>query len=265
MVIAVAAAMATLKATEREPSVRTNGESDVGQYAVSPSLVAEVTRVPVSVMVAAATSKGEAALAPRAALPVRNKALSLAGKPQVIYIGAEYCPFCAAERWALVMALSKFGTFRDLSGTTSSDTDVNPSTPTFSFYGSSYDSPYVSFVPVEMKINTFDRSSGTYPPLQALSRSQLALMTRWDAPPYTEANAGTIPFLYIAGRYLKIGAQYVPNAISGENFSKAAVYLTSGKNAGSKGIEASAGLLLGDICSVSHDQPTLVCSQVPRR
>ena len=65
MVIAVAAAMATLKATEREPSVRTNGESDVGQYAVSPSLVAEVTRVPVSVMVAAATSKGEAALAPR--------------------------------------------------------------------------------------------------------------------------------------------------------------------------------------------------------
>lgn len=187
----------------------------------------------------------------------------MAGKPQVIYIGAEYCPFCAAERWALVMALSKFGTFRDLSGTTSSDTDVNPSTPTFSFYGSSFDSPYVSFVPVEMKINTFDRSSGTYPPLQALSRSQLALMTRWDAPPYAEANAGTIPFLYIAGRYLKIGAQYVPNAISGENFSKAAVYLTSGKNAGSKGIEASAGLLLGDICSVSHDQPTLVCSQVP--
>ena len=60
-------------------------------------------------------------------------------------MGAEYCPYCAAERWALVMALSKFGTFTDLQGTTSSATDTNPSTPTFSFYGSTYTSKYLSF------------------------------------------------------------------------------------------------------------------------
>src|SRR5438876_6623085 len=31
------------------------------------------------------------------------------GKPVVLYVGAQYCPFCAAERWALVLALSRFG------------------------------------------------------------------------------------------------------------------------------------------------------------
>ena len=40
-------------------------------------------------------------------------ALTEAGLPEMLYMGAEYCPFCAAERWAMVMALSKFGTSRD--------------------------------------------------------------------------------------------------------------------------------------------------------
>src|SRR5258706_2836824 len=28
------------------------------------------------------------------------------GKPEFLYMGAEYCPYCAAERWAMVVALS---------------------------------------------------------------------------------------------------------------------------------------------------------------
>ena len=36
------------------------------------------------------------------------------GLPEVLYVGAEYCPFCAAERWALIVALSKFGSFSKL-------------------------------------------------------------------------------------------------------------------------------------------------------
>src|SRR5205823_15010475 len=42
------------------------------------------------------------------------------GKPEVLYIGAEYCPFCAAERWSLVYALARFGTFKGLLLSTSS-------------------------------------------------------------------------------------------------------------------------------------------------
>ena len=37
-------------------------------------------------------------------------ALTSGGKPEILYVGAEYCPYCAAERWAMVVALSRFGT-----------------------------------------------------------------------------------------------------------------------------------------------------------
>ena len=76
------------------------------------------------------------------------------GKPEFLYIGAEYCPFCAAQRWAVVVALSRFGTFSQLYQTTSSSTDSYPSTPTFTFDPKLYKAPlytsqYVDFVPVE--------------------------------------------------------------------------------------------------------------------
>ena len=71
----------------------------------------------------------------------------------MLYEGAEYCPFCAAERWAMVMALSKFGTFWGLKLTNSSVSDFAPDTATFSFYGSTYTSKYLAFKPVELATN----------------------------------------------------------------------------------------------------------------
>ncbi len=38
----------------------------------------------------------------------------LDGKPEVLFVGAEFCPFCAAERWPLIVALSRFGRFTAL-------------------------------------------------------------------------------------------------------------------------------------------------------
>ena len=56
------------------------------------------------------------------ALPtaVNGKVISVDGKPEVLYVGAEYCPFCAAERWPLMIALSRFGTFSGVGLTHSS-------------------------------------------------------------------------------------------------------------------------------------------------
>ena len=42
---------------------------------------------------------------------ISGAALTSGGKPEMLYIGAEYCPYCAAERWAMIVALSRFGTF----------------------------------------------------------------------------------------------------------------------------------------------------------
>src|ERR1700722_14197678 len=83
-----------------------------------------------------------------------NAILTSGGKPEIVYVGAEYCPYCAAERWALTAALSRFGTFSNLHYIHSSSTDVYPSTPTLTFYKSTYTSKYVDFQPVEIQGTT---------------------------------------------------------------------------------------------------------------
>src|SRR6266516_4182442 len=100
------------------------------------------------------------------------------GKPEVLYIGAEYCPYCAAERWAMAVALSKFGTFTGLRGIHSSSSDAFPSTPTLTFYKTGYTSRYLVFTPVET--TTEDRNT----PLQKTTAAQQALLSKYDAPPY---------------------------------------------------------------------------------
>ena len=76
--------------------------------------------------------------------------LTEGGKPEVLFVGAEYCPFCAAERWPLVVALARFGRFTALHDATSSSQAVFPSTATFSFTGVAYTSPWVALVGVEL-------------------------------------------------------------------------------------------------------------------
>jgi hypothetical protein len=231
-----------------------------GEYDIPANLVAKVEGVPVKTLVSAAL-KGKSYALPPQALPANNKVLTLGGKPEVLYIGAEYCPFCAAERWAMVMALSKFGTFSGLHGTSSSSTDTNPSTPTFAFYRSTFTSKYLSFVPVETMTNVYGTT------LQNPTSEQNALLAKWDVAPYT-TQSGSIPFVYLGGKYILVGAQYGPSSgspLSGMQFTNAVNYLTSGKNAMSKGAEAAAGYLVGDICALTHGQPAAVCSQVPKK
>ena len=71
-----------------------------------------------------------------------SRPLTLNGKtPAMLYYGAEYCPFCAAERWAMTAALSRFGTWSGLKITASSHTDSTPATNTFSYHGASLSQP----------------------------------------------------------------------------------------------------------------------------
>ena len=73
----------------------------------------QITSVPATVLdKVGAGPTGSTAVAPLK--PISSPSLSLEGKPEVLYIGAEYCPYCAAERWAMVQALSRFGTFSNL-------------------------------------------------------------------------------------------------------------------------------------------------------
>src|SRR5690348_6295372 len=83
--------------------------------------------------------------------PASGAALTSGGKPEMLYIGAEFCPYCAAMRWSMAVALSRFGTLSPLHGIHSSATDADPNTPTLTFYKTNYNSNYLTFTPVEVQ------------------------------------------------------------------------------------------------------------------
>ena len=109
--------------------------------------LAKLQSVPISTLAAAPT--GGIVRTPQ---PVNTPALKADGKPELLYIGAEYCPHCAAERWPLFVALSKFGTFSPQPGRIHS-ANLDGDVPTLTFYGTTYSSPYFTFVPVEVYTN----------------------------------------------------------------------------------------------------------------
>ena len=138
-------------------------------------------------------------------------------------MGAEYCPYCAAERWAMIVALSRFGTFSGLttihsaSSTAPAHAEPYPNTPTWTFHGSTYTSKYLTFTPVEMQTNIPDKSTGNYTILETPTAAQQALLTKYDAPPYvSSADAGAIPFIYFGSKYMIAGASYNPTVLAGK-------------------------------------------------
>lgn len=177
-------------------------------------------------------------------------------KPTVLYVGGDYCPFCAAERWPVIVALSRFGHFSGLTLIRSSATDYAPSTPTFSFYGAEYQSPYLSLQAVE----AMGDSPST--PLQKLTAQQQSLLSKYDSPPYVAAqDAGSIPFLLIGQGFLFSGAAYPPTLLGGKgkNWSEIASALPTGKGDATKAIIANANEITAAVCALDGGQPASVC------
>jgi hypothetical protein len=192
--------------------------------------------------------------------PITGPKLTQNGKPLVTYIGAEYCPFCAAERWAIVAALARFGTWHNLGATHSSTSDVYPDTATFSFHGAGYSSPYVAFQGKETQSNV--PQNGGYAPLDTLTPEQESLIRRYDAPPYVSAaNAGSIPFIDFASTYLVAGASYDPQVLQGKSMSEIAAELENPKSDVTHAIGGTTNALTAAICGTTNQQPSSVCSQ----
>ncbi len=183
------------------------------------------------------------------------------GKPEFFYAGAEYCPFCAAERWSVVVALSRFGTFSKLNQTTSSSTDVYPSTPTFTFYQSAYTSQYIDFVSIESTTNQSDGNGG-YTPLQSPTADQQQLITKYDGPPYL-SSANSIPFIDIGNQMVMQGANYSPQVLSGLSWNDIANDLSNETSGVTQGIVGSANYLTAAICQTTNQQPASVCTADP--
>jgi thiol-disulfide isomerase/thioredoxin len=252
-VIAVVVAFIVIKANNKPATNSSNGPTG----SALASVVSKVTNVPAGTL--DTIGDGGGSFTGKIAPVNGGTPLTSGGKPEMLYMGAEYCPYCAAERWSMIVALSRFGTFSGLSTVHSSTTDTPSNLPTFTFHGSSYTSKYLTFTPVEMQTNVVDPSTGNYPVLEKPTAAQQALLTKYDAAPYT-TSAGAIPFIYFGGKYLSVGATYDPTVLNGKSWDQIASALSDPNSAIAKAIGGSANHITAAICKMTGNQPASACT-----
>ena len=218
------------------------------------AVTAAVTSVPASVLDQVGAGKVNG-------LPsaIKGQArLTDGGKPLVLYVGAEYCPFCAAQRWAVVVALSRFGTFDGLKVSASAADDTFPNTPTLSFYGATYRSDYLAFQGVETTTNV--RQGQGYQPLQALTDAQQKIVATYNAPPYVaKDSAGSIPFIDYANQAVSVGASFSPQLLAGMTAEQVAQAVNDPKSDIGQAVGGSANAIAALLCRLTGNQPAAVC------
>jgi hypothetical protein len=188
--------------------------------------------------------KGDSVIPPAA---VHGSPLVSGGLPQVLYVGAEFCPYCAAERWALVQALSRFGTFHGLKASHSSPTDQFPNTATFSFSGSTYTSDVVAFTGRELQ-------TVTGAPLDRATAQESELWHTYTGDP------GSFPFVDIAGRYVSTHPSYDPGVLHGMTMQQIAGALSDPTSRVARAVDGAANSLTAAICQTTQQRPARVCS-----
>jgi Domain of unknown function (DUF929) len=265
VVVAIVLAFVLVKVNSKAGAAPAASNGPTG--AALTGLVNEVTHVPPSVL----NSVGGGSITNGGSIgsvnsngsylaPVSGSLLTSAGKPEFLYVGAEYCPYCAAQRWAMIVALSRFGTFSGLKTIHSSSSDIYPNTPTFTFYGSTYTSKYLSFVPVEETTNYRQGNSTNqnvpYVTLQTPTSAQQALVSKYDGA------TGSIPFLDIGNKYVEVGnlSPYGPQDLKGMTWSQVAAALKNPSSTIAQGALGTANYLTAAICKLTGNQPASACT-----
>jgi len=235
----------------------------------SPAILTTLSTVPPATFDAVGVSAPGVALTPPQAT-AGQPALTSGGRPEVLAVGAEYCPFCAAERWPLVVALSRFGRFTVLHDATSANQSVFPGTTTFSFAGARYVSRYVTFVGVELYSDQIG-ADGKFIRIATLTPPQAALVARYPGSGVGTGD-GTAPFVDVGGRLVTTTSAFSPALLVGQSQSQIAGAVTGAAaptpapTAGSAptpspgaAIVAAANQLSAGICAGTGQQPAAVC------
>ena len=241
-VLAAFAALVAVKLTAG-PAHQAGSES-----AAPASVVHQVTTVPASTL--ATISPGQVATPLQ---KVRNPGppLTIDGKPAIVFVSEENCPFCAAERWSLTVALSHFGTWSGLGTTHSSATDVYPNTATLSFRNARFTSS-------KLTLRTTELADSAGHPLQQQTALDTDVIRHYDVPPYVNSadQSGAVPFLDIANQYVIAGAQYSPQVLAGLSAAQIAAQLRDPSSPVAQAIDASAQVIIKQINQVLRDRAT---------
>ena len=233
-------------------------------------LITEVTTVPVGTSapglsgLSASASSGSASsstllISPDRLNAVSGPPLTRGGKPEVLYVATEYCPYCAIENWPLIVALSRFGTFTGLATSRSPEFEHIAPVDSWTFYGSHYTSPYLAFVPVERYSNVLVNTkanpdaSKSYRVLQQLTPAQRAVFAKYDKP-------GSTPFLDFGDRAVQIGSGPIPpQLMTGMSWQQLAAALRQPKTDLGAALLTEADSLTAELCRITGDRPASAC------
>jgi hypothetical protein len=222
-----------------------NHKSKSGPATVaSQTVLNQVTSVPVSV-----SNTVGAGTAVSTGVPVTiqgGTSLASGGKPTLLYIGAEFCPFCAAERWAIIQSLSKFGTLTGEQQITSSEDSIS----TYTFVHAKYTSKYLNFDGKEQADQNHDN-------LQPLTSTENAQWTKYLAP---NAQGPGYPFLDFNGQYISDDPMIDPTVLIGKTWAQIGTALSDPTSPIAKAVDGAANYLTSTICKLTNEKPATVCT-----
>jgi hypothetical protein len=174
--------------------------------------------------------------------------------PNVLDGALQWCPHCAANSWALAIALSRFGTLSGLrlidSGTYyGRHLHAKPAfshTQGLSFYKARYSSTVISFTSVVLQSVT-----GTN--LQQLTAAEKQAIGAFDA-------AGAFPAVDVAGVYGFVNSGFSPGILHGATAPTIARDLADPTNPIAQHIDGLANVFTAAICAATSGKPTSVCA-----
>ncbi len=223
------------------------------------SLVSSLASLPSSVYDTVGVSSPAAPITPlRATTGGGNAPVWLATvnggtpEPVVFFYGAEFAPYAAAQRWPLILALSRFGTFRQLGLMQSSSTTAFSDLSTFTFYDTYYTSKYVILESVE-RYSSLNPTGARYLSLQVPDARQSAAVASYGQ------NANSFPLLDVGNRYVLNGASFTPGVLVGLSQDQIAGDLTSPLSPLTQAVVSAANEITASICAVDGQKPATVC------
>ncbi|HVC22122.1 MAG TPA: DUF929 family protein [Candidatus Dormibacteraeota bacterium] len=193
-------------------------------------------------------------------IPASYKATALTSKglPEVAYVGGEFCPYCALERWSLIVGLSRFGKWSNLHTIRSSVYDTPGNLPTFTMaHGTKFTSRYLVFYGREYQSNVSIHHNGA--PYKSLQTD----LTPDVLTAFTKIDGGDYPFVDWSGKLAQVGSEAAAanvTAMQGLTWNQVLTQLRNPKSTIAQEILGGANYVTAATCLQTGQQPGAVCS-----
>ncbi|HXN59782.1 MAG TPA: DUF929 family protein [Acidimicrobiales bacterium] len=173
-------------------------------------------------------------------------------EPVLFFYGAEFAPYAAVQRWPLILALSRFGTFNLLGLMQSSSTTAFAGLSTFTFWKVNYTSKYVILESVE-RYSALNPTGARYLGLETPDGRESAAISQYGG------GRNDFPLVDVSNRWVISGASFTPSVIGGLTQSQIAGDLTSPTSPLTQAVVSAANEITATICAVDGQAPAAVC------